>query len=472
MPTDKRPALVDVGAGSFTQAVAYWKRVIVEYRFTLCQHNRWHSIILVLELGSAMDGGYMTLRKAGGNWVTEDNFFDRETELEILTERVGDQVHTLLVAQRRMGKTSLVRELQRRLGDNGALETLFVDLEAASTVEDAITELAIQARSLKSTSQKLKDVFTNVLKGFSENFEEIEAYELRIKFRAGIDSASWQSRGDQIFTALADCSSPVNLAIDELPIFVNRLLKDTDGEVTREGRLDADLFLSWLRRNCQTHQRRVSVIVSGSIGLEPVLHQAGLDAHANHLQAFQLKPWSPQIAIECLSSLANSYDVNLPFEVRHDMCKRLRCCIPHHVQLFFDQLHNHLRLEGRTNATVDDVAIVYHRDLVGVRGQVHLEHYQSRLKMVLSDERYGDALEILTQAAINNGMLTPAMIEHFLASKSQEPAAERQWMTSLLYVLQHDGYLERVDDGWRFVSGLLEDWWRSRYQFLSTFNNQ
>lgn len=414
----------------------------------------------------------MTLRKAGGNWVTEDKFFDREMELETLTERVGDRVHTLLVGQRRMGKTSLVRELQRRLGDNGVLETLFVDLEAAATMEDAITELAIQARSLKSTSQKLKDVFANVLKGLSENFEEIEAYELRIKFRAGIDSASWQVRGDQIFAALADNPNPVNLAIDELPIFINRLLKNPDGEITSEGRLNADLFLSWLRRNCQTHQGRVSVIVSGSIGLEPVLHQAGLDAQANHFQPFELKPWSQQIAIDCLGELANSYDLDLPFEVRNAMCIRLRCCIPHHVQLFFDQLHNHLRLEGRTNATVDDVEIVYNRDLVGVRGQVHLEHYQSRLKMVLSDEKYSDALEILTDAAVNNGLLTPVMIERFLVPKSPDAAVERQWMTYLLYVLQHDGYLEPVDGGWRFVSGLLEDWWRSRYQFLSAFRNQ
>ena len=33
----------------------------------------------------------------------------------------------------------------------------------------------------------------------------------------------------------------------------------------------------------------------------------------------------------------------------------------------------------------------------------------------------------------------------------------------VLHVLCHDGYLYRQDDGYQFVSGLLEDWWRSRY---------
>ena len=32
----------------------------------------------------------------------------------------------------------------------------------------------------------------------------------------------------------------------------------------------------------------------------------------------------------------------------------------------------------------------------------------------------------------------------------------------VLNVLEHDGYLTRGDDGYRFVSGLVEDWWRKR----------
>ena len=52
------------------------------------------------------------MRKAGGNWVVGDGFFNRGAEIESLTERVRDGIHTLLTAQRRMGKTSLVRELR------------------------------------------------------------------------------------------------------------------------------------------------------------------------------------------------------------------------------------------------------------------------------------------------------------------------------------------------------------------------
>ena len=49
----------------------------------------------------------MGLGKAGGNWVSGDRFFNREAELEALTERVHDGTHTLLTAR---GKCSARRK--------------------------------------------------------------------------------------------------------------------------------------------------------------------------------------------------------------------------------------------------------------------------------------------------------------------------------------------------------------------------
>ena len=50
-----------------------------------------------------------------GRWVSDDDSFNRDVELQVLEARVCDGNHTLLTGQRRMGKTSIVRELGRRL---------------------------------------------------------------------------------------------------------------------------------------------------------------------------------------------------------------------------------------------------------------------------------------------------------------------------------------------------------------------
>ena len=402
------------------------------------------------------------LTKGGSNWVDGDRFFDREAELEALKERVRDGTHTLLTAQRRMGKTSLVRELLQRLADAGEFETVFVDLEAAMDPADAVAEIGVQAGPMQGAWDRIKDGFANVLQDLGERFEELALADIRVKLRAGIDAGNWPQRGDAVFAALAVSDRPVVLAIDELPILVNRLLKDDAGLTTPRGRRSADEFLSWLRRNGQTHRGRITMILSGSVGLEPLLEQAGLSAHANIYSAYDLKPWSEETAASCLAALAESYDVGLSPEIREDMCRRLRCCIPHHVQMFFDKLHDRLRRAGRQDASPEDAERVYLHEMLSVRGQVDMQHYEGRLETVLGRTGYPIALEILTEAAVW-GCLEDDIIDryraHFAAGiEDGVPSVE-----DVLHILEHDGYLERQDNGYRFVSGLLEDWWRGRY---------
>ena len=174
----------------------------------------------------------MGLQKAGGNWVAGDRFFDREVEIEALMERVEDGTHTLVTAQRRMGKTSLVRELLRRLDDQGNFETVFVDLEDSSTAEDAVVEIAAASRRVRGLWTRVRSWVRQSSTATIDRVDELGVSELRVKLRAGIDAGRWRTQGDALFASLAAGEKPVVLAIDELPILVNRLLKGHDYRIT------------------------------------------------------------------------------------------------------------------------------------------------------------------------------------------------------------------------------------------------
>ena len=413
----------------------------------------------------------MTTLRMSSNWVDGDRFFDREVELQLLRGRVESGTHTLLTAQRRMGKTSLVRELLRQLDEDGRFATIFVDLEAAMDAADAVAEMTTQARPIQNVRRRIQTWLSNSVRDVRGNIEELGVSEFRVRLRAGLDAGNWQRIGDQVFEALATNDRPVVLAIDELPILINRLLKGHEYRVTPERLAVTDAFMSWLRKCCQAYQGRVCLIISGSVGLEPVLSEAGLSAHANVYTPLDLRPWSHDIAVECLEALARGHGIILPDKIRREMCCQLRCCVPHHVQLFFHHLYEHLVRNQRKEATLDDVKRVYQRDLLSVRGQVDLVHYEERLRMVLGGEGYTDALSLLSETVVNSGLLTHQVIELYRCEAAV--TGEGDSVVNVLYVLQHDGYLEECEGGYAFVSGLLEDWWRARHgQSFTSITNR
>ena len=145
------------------------------------------------------------------------------------------------------------------------------------------------------------------------------------------------------------------------------------------------------------------------------------------------------------------------------MCRRLRSCVPHHVQQFFDALHRVLRLAGRSMATLEDAERAYRNDMLGTRGRIDLEHYEERLKLVLGPERFQIALELLARTA-RERLLGSAAVNSYQGELRAIGEGDDSGIPFVLDVLEHDGYLAKNEKGeFRFRSGLLEDWQRARH---------
>ncbi len=401
------------------------------------------------------------LKKSGGNWVDGDRFFNRENDITALREHVRNGTHTLLTAQRRMGKTSLVRELLRGLDGNPRIKTCFVDLEDARDPADAIVGISLASRPLRSIPRKVVE-FPRALFGRLKNVQVVAQYEeMRFQVRADIHGGNWKRKGDRLLKHLTSTSDLVVLAIDELPLLINRILNGRTDPVQPENVAAADEFLSWLRWAAQEHRGRLCLIVSGSVGIAPILKRVGLSAAMNVFSLYELKPWSKSTASECLGALAETYEVKLPFDVRDAVCDRLRFCIPHHVQQFFDALYRHLKIARRCEATLEDADTAYREDMLGARGRIDADHYEDRLKLVLGSNGFTVALELLARAA-REGWLGPRSIEDYkkILNASQDPG--KASLPFILDVLEQDGYFVRSGEGFRFASGLLEDWQRAR----------
>jgi len=398
------------------------------------------------------------LKQSQGNVVTGERFWDREKDIELFIEKIDEGAQILLVAQRRMGKTSLMAEAAERLGEKYVC--LFVDLQGARSGPDAIKEITVKVREYMNLWQRTKDLFGNVLVDY---VEEVNAGELGVKIRAGLSEANWAGKGDELFRILSGSAKPVVLFMDEVPILVNYLIKGEEGKVTSEGKRRADQFMSWLRKNSIEHQGKVRIVISGSIGLEPVLRQAGLSATVNNFIPFELKAWDEDIAKNCLSALANEYGIKFEQGATSKIVEKLGSCIPHHVQMFFGHIYDKCRRRNNKVCTVKDVEEVYTSEMLGVRGHAELTHYEERLEKVLGMELSPFAFDMLTEAAVV-GVLSIEAIAAFAKEYSKSVTGVAESQKEILQVLQHDGYLKKTAAGFIFESRLLKDWWKNRHE--------
>ena len=396
------------------------------------------------------------MKSSTGRWVSGDDFFNREEELRVLETHVRDHNHVLLTGQRRMGKTSIARELGRRL-ELEDWSCIFADVEAAGCAEDAIADIAKAAYPIRPITIRFAERMRHWVR---ENIEEISADEFRVKIRAGLDAGSWQRHGKELFRNCAEHDKQVLLVIDELPIFLKRMLQHDDGAQR------VDEFLSWLRGAVQDLGDSSPVlIVSGSIGLNHLVRRLGIPDRINHLYSFRLGPWDRDTSIACFTRLSETCGLPAENGVANAVYEILGNGVPHHVQSFFARLRDFAIMRGKNCVNVEDVKEVYQSGLLGPWGQNDLVYYETRLKESLGGEEiwYSIVMEILAEAATQQ-VFTPNARRCLEESYSSLVDDTSLHVAEVLEILEHDGYLESGKDGHRFPSHLLRDWWAARFR--------
>ena len=391
-----------------------------------------------------------------GNWVSGQRFWGREHELSLLLKLIEDGANISIIAQRRIGKTSLMHEASENL-PQGYIG-LHIDLQAAQDVSDVVVKMVTATQTVSAIWPRIRGCFGNFFQSVKDSIESISVYEFEVQLKAGLSGNAWQEKGSQALSELAKLEKPVVLFIDELPILIDRLLLRPDG------RESVHTLLCWLRNQSQQHRGRICMVFAGSIGLEPVLGRIGLAADINHLTPFVLEPWADDVAMGCLKALASYRELELPDICANKMLELLGCNIPHHVQLFFFNMREYCGSQGKTLISEQDVAEVFTRRMLGTRGHAELTHMENRLAKMFTQEALPFVMEVLTQAAIA-GRIRPVDIRT-LGNRNNLLAKDYPSILPHMFdVFEHDGYLRKCNDGsYEFVSNLLRQWWKARFE--------
>ena len=100
-----------------------------------------------------------------------------------------------------------------------------------SCPEDVIADAAKAAHPIRSLPLR----FVGAMGGWvKEDVKEIgagiSAQDFRVKVRAGLNARTWRRHGERLIHECSEHDKPVLLVIDELPMFLKRMLREDGGE--------------------------------------------------------------------------------------------------------------------------------------------------------------------------------------------------------------------------------------------------
>ncbi len=404
-----------------------------------------------------------------GNVVTGNDFFGREKDIEKFIGLLRNKSNILLLGQRRIGKSSLMLETANRLKDE--FICLYTDIEHCDSPEDVIVKFGKTAQEHRSLIKTIKDGVLKMFGNIKDSIEEVSIDNVAgVKLREGANR-NWMNMGEQLFEWLSKADKPIIIFFDELPIFINRIMRDDNKNITPERQKVVDVFLSWLRSSGIQYTDRIRIVVGGSIGIEPLLAQINLSSHMNTYTAFPLPPWDTATAMEFISDRADGNNILFEEGAKEYFLEKLGVAIPHFVQKFLQNICWDCLDRNSKNCAISDVERVYNDKLLAVQGSIELATYVERLERTLGSEKYNLAKELLSEAAIT-GKLTgkAAMIitGNYYSNQNEKADAIR----FLLKTFEHDGYLHQSGPDYVFKNILLKNYWIKEFSFNFTPANQ
>lgn len=387
-----------------------------------------------------------------GSPVRGEDFFDREREQRRLWQHLATD-HVLLLAPRRVGKTSLMLKLADDAAAKGFLAS-YVTVESMTDEVGFVARLLDAAEMLDGAKPLVQKLQTSALGGLLERVRKLGPVELRDPTKE-----PWDKLGEEIARVLLDLARSQKrkmlLLVDEVPVFILQLLKlDPTGGRARS-------FLHWFRELRQNPQLSPDVrwLVAGSIGLDNVARRMGLSRTINDFYVFDdLGAFQEEKARELVSAWSQTFNLPLDEPTTARLLERVGWLIPYHLQLLFSAIMDERGEKEPVSASLVDA--VYER-LIG-RGH-YFDHWAERLREELLGPDDKQAMALLSAAARPPEGAALSTLEATLERHIQDADQRDEQLGYLLGVLKSDGYLVEVDEKYRFRSPMLRDFWVRRF---------
>lgn len=377
-----------------------------------------------------------------GQAVRGKNFWKRVNELDSIWSAIDSGSHILLVAPRRVGKTSIMFNLQDEPKDGYII--VYIDTESADSENEFWQKLF---------HVLLEEEFIGKLKTYSKKFASfLETIKIKKISTKGVEFGD----GSVVDYATAFENLIKELDSDKkLVIMIDEFAQTVENIIQYEDKKSAQRFLRTHRalRQNENVTHRVTFIYAGSIGLESVVTKMNASKLINDLNSIKVKPLGRDEAVLFTKELCKSTSIAMSDDVITALLDKIEWLIPFYIQLLIQQIE----ILSREAKEIEANEAMIHRAIDEALTQRQLfDHWRSKLKVGFKNKGYLFAKEILNGIAIND-MMTSLKIRN----KATKHGLDEDYAREIIHSLEYDGYISKYEDGkrYRFNSPLLKLWW-------------
>ncbi len=382
------------------------------------------------------------MKNCVGQVVRGDDFWDRKLELETIWSSIESGSHILLVAPRRVGKTSIMHKIKDEPKEGYVV--IYVDTESADN-ENEFWHKIFNAMQ--------EEEFVNKLQSKSK---ELYARFKNLKIKKVSASGVEFGDGETLDYLTAFETLVKDLEIDKkLIIMVDEFAQTIENIIKYEDVKNANSLLKAhrsLRQNPKVSDK-VTFIYAGSIGLESVVSKINSIKIINDLNSIKVLPLSEPEAFKFITQLGISTKIELKEEVTYILIKKVEWLIPFYIQLLIQELKILSRENEGKELDINSVDTAIDKAL---EHRSYFESWQTKLKESFSKDEYLFAKEILNIISENYTMESSAIIN--IATKHSLDEDEAK---DMIRTLIYDGYINNSEDIkiYRFNSPILRQWW-------------
>ena len=382
------------------------------------------------------------MKNCVGQVVKGNDFWDRKVELESIWDAIDSGSHILLVAPRRVGKTSIMHKIKDEPKDGYIV--IYIDTESADNEnefwhklfnammeEDFINKLKLKSKVLyeRLTNIKIKKVSTSGVEfGDGTTLDYAVAFEILVKD--------------------LDIDKKLIIMIDEFAQTIENIIKyedvKNDNSLLKEHRI--------LRQNPKVSEK-ITFVYAGSIGLESVVSKINSIKIINDLNNIKVLPLSKPEAYIFTHQLCSSVKIDMNEDAINYLLEKVEWLIPFYIQLLIQELKILSREDS--NRLLDSDAIDEAIDKA-LEHRSYFESWQTKLKESFSIDEYKFAKEVLNIISENYTMESLEIINMATKHSLDEDEAK-----DMIRTLVYDGYINNNENPkvYRYNSPILRQWW-------------